>query len=54
MAKLYTIEEQTTTGWNKLEQKYRHLTREECLSKYNLFIKDGLNPEDLRVVRDDL
>tara|TARA_B100001996_G_C18365194_1_gene479421 strand:+ start:397 stop:561 length:165 start_codon:yes stop_codon:yes gene_type:complete len=54
MAQLYTIEEQTTTGWHKLEQKYRHLTKQECLSKYKLFVQDGINPDDLRVVRDDL
>ena len=54
MAQLYTIEEQNTTGWHKLTQEYRHLTREECKTKYDFLILDGANPEDLRVVRDDL
>lgn len=54
MKQFYTIESQDTMGWHRLEDGYRHLTKEECLTKYQLLIKDGENPEDLRVVRDDL
>ena len=53
MAQLYTIEEQTTTGWHVLV-KERHLTKQECTTKYNDFIASGINPNDLRIVRDDL
>ena len=54
MTLLYAIEEQSTTGWNKLDQQYRHLTREECKTKYDFLLLDGANPEDLRIVRDDI
>ena len=54
MTVFYTIEEQNTTGWHKLTQEYRHLTKQECTDKYNDLLKDGVNPNDLRVVRDDL
>ncbi len=54
MTILYTIEEQSTMGWNKLDQQYRHLTREECKTKYDFLLLDGANPEDLRIVRDDI
>ena len=54
MTILYTIEEQSTMGWNKLDQQYRHLTREECKTKYDFMMQDGARPDDLRIVRDDL
>ena len=53
MAQLYRIDEQTTTGWNILVNE-RHLTKQECTDKYNDFVKSGINPGDLRIVRDDL
>ena len=54
MAQFYTIEEQNTTGWHKLTQEYRHLTKKECTAKYDFLLKDGVNPNDLRIVRDDI
>ena len=54
MAQLYRIDEQTTTGWNILPEEYRHLTKQECTIKYNKLVVDGINPGDLRIVRDDL
>ena len=54
MTQLYRIEEQTTTGWNILVEEFRHLTKQECTIKYNDLIAGGVNPEDLRIVRDDL
>ena len=54
MTLLYAIEEQSTTGWNKLEGEFRHLTKQECTDKYNELIASGLNPGDLKIVRDDL
>ena len=32
----------------------RYLTKQECTPKYNDFISSGINPNDLRIVRDDL
>ena len=54
MTQLYRIDEQTTTGWNILPEEYRHLTKQECTTKYNDFVRNGINPDDLRIVRDDL
>jgi len=54
MTILYGIEEQGTTGWNKLPEEYRHLTKQECMTKYKLMVEGGARPDDLRVVRDDL
>ena len=54
MAQLYRIDEQTTTGWNILPEEFRHLTKKECTDKYNELVASGLNPGDLKIVRDDL
>ncbi len=54
MTVLYRIDEQTTTGWNILPEEFRHLTKQECTDKYNELVASGLNPGDLKIVRDDL
>jgi hypothetical protein len=47
--RLYRIEEFNTTGWVIINQDDHHLTKEECNTKLNDYIKEGYNPNRLRV-----
>tara|TARA_B100001057_G_C22526102_1_gene823895 strand:- start:457 stop:621 length:165 start_codon:yes stop_codon:yes gene_type:complete len=51
--KLYKIEEEATSGWS-LYENYRHLTKEQAQEKISFLMSNGINPEHLRVIRDDV
>ena len=45
---LYTIEEESTTGWNEVRTS---LTKEECEQIYNSLLDDGINPKRIKITR---
>jgi len=47
---LYIVEEFCTTGWEVVGEK---LTRSEASSKLEELINNGINPDHLRVRRED-
>ncbi len=51
--KTYKIEEEGTNGWALVDEKYQHLTKEECSELLETLMAKGANPNYLRVVRDD-
>ncbi len=52
MAKTYRIEEFDTTGWTQYEQCVK-MTKEDAQFKLEEIMNLGVNPNRLRVVRDD-
>lgn len=48
---LYTIEEESTTGWSIIEPEYTNLTKERAQAIIGELMSKGHNPERLRVVR---
>jgi hypothetical protein len=54
MNKTYKIEEEGTDGWELIDPKYQHLTKERCSELLEHLIEKGVNPNYLRAVRDDL
>jgi hypothetical protein len=51
--KTYRLEEEGTNGWQIVNKTYQHLTKERCTELYNYLLVSGVNPNYLRVVRDD-
>ena len=50
--KTYRIEELCTTGWEMIDDKYQHLTKEGATEALNQLIEDGHNPNALRAIPD--
>jgi len=48
----YRIEEETTTGWNLVEQSYVNLKKEQAQSILVKLMQQGYNPQRMRVVRE--
>ena len=46
---LYRIEEYLTTGWTVIEEKATQLTKEDAREMLDYFIREGYNPNRLRV-----
>lgn len=53
MEPLYRIEEQSTTGWSIIDPNLTKLTKEKCQKKYDDLVLEGVNPNYLRVVREE-
>ena len=51
--KTYKIEEEGTNGWELVDEKHQHLTKEEWSELLESLMAKGVNPNYLRVVRDD-
>ena len=50
----YKIEALVTTGWELVNEHYRHMPKEECAATIKYLIdKQEHNPNKLRAVRDD-
>ena len=49
--RLYRIEHNSTMGWEQVEN-YKGLSKSVCSERLNDLIKEGWNPNELRVVRD--
>jgi hypothetical protein len=47
---LYKIEEEGTDGWYLLEN-YENLTKDKCTETYNILLRNGYNPNRLKIVR---
>ena len=52
MSKTYRIEEFDTTGWTQYEQCVK-MTKRDAQTKLEEIMNLGVNPNRLRVVRDD-
>jgi hypothetical protein len=52
MEKLYRIEEEQLTGWYLVEQGYSGMTKEEAQQKWEFLLRQGYNPNSLRIVRE--
>lgn len=51
MTKLYRIEEESTNGWFAAPE-CQGLTQEQCTAMYNGLMNDGVDPDRLRIVRE--
>jgi len=50
----YKIEALSTTGWELVNEHYRHMPKEECAAAIqHLIDHQEHNPQKLRAVRDD-
>ena len=47
----YRIEEQSTTGWSDWNEDEPNMSKEQCQELHRTLINDGINPDDLRIVR---
>ena len=47
----YRILEQSTTGWTDWNEKLPPMNKEDCQKLYQDLIFDGMNPNDLKIVR---
>ena len=54
MTKTYKIEEEGTNGWALVDESYQKLTKERCSELLEGLLSKGVNPNYLRVVRDDV
>jgi len=54
MTKTYKIEEEGTNGWVLVDESYQQLTKERCSELLENLMAKGVNPNYLRVVRDDV
>ena len=52
MAALYHIEERTTTGWHLVDSARVPMPNDVCKTAFDDLIADGIDPQDLRIVRD--
>lgn len=50
---LYRIEENYTNGWELIDPSCQKLTKEECNSKIESLLANGMNPNYIRAVRDN-
>jgi len=53
MTKTYKIEEEGTNGWELVDETHQQLTKERCSELLENLLSKGVNPNYLRVVRDD-
>lgn len=51
MTKLYRIEEESTNGWFTVPN-HQGLTQEQCTEMYNGLMNDGVDPDRLRIIRE--
>ena len=51
MEPLYKIHELTTTGWVDWDDNAPPMVKEECQELYRSLLGDGMNPDDLKIVR---
>ena len=51
MEPLYRIEEQSTTGWHDWDEDQPSMSKDQCQALYKRLINDGINPDDLKIVR---
>jgi hypothetical protein len=54
MNRTYKIEEEGTNGWYLYDDQYQNLTKEQCMEFLDKLIAEGVNPNRLRAIRDDL
>ena len=54
MNRTYKIEEEGTNGWYLYNDQYQKLTKEKCMEFLDKLITEGVNPNHLRVKRDDI
>jgi len=47
----YRILEQTTVGWTDWNENTPSMNKEDCSELYRGLVSDGMNPEDLKIVR---
>jgi hypothetical protein len=52
MNKLYRIEELCTSGWELTSEDDVQLSKEQVQERLNFYIREGSNPETLRVSLD--
>lgn len=52
MENLYRIEELGTSGWEVVESTAVKMTQEKTKEMYEYLLRQGCNPERLRVVRE--
>ena len=52
MNKLYRIEELVTSGWELTSEEDVKLTKEQAQERLNYYLREGHNPETLRVSLD--
>ena len=50
---LYRIEELVTSGWVVYDETSTRLTREEAEMRVQDIVSEGINPNDLRLRRDE-
>tara|TARA_B100001996_G_scaffold320159_1_gene264192 strand:+ start:537 stop:719 length:183 start_codon:yes stop_codon:yes gene_type:complete len=51
----YKIEHLSTTGWELVNEHYRHMPKGECAETIQYLIdKQEFNPNKIRAVRDDV
>ena len=49
----YRIEEDATSGWTVFDEKSSKLTKAQAQQRLNELMSEGVNPNTLRLVRDD-
>mgnify|MGYP001332799312 FL=1 len=47
----YRINERTTVGWEDWNESTPSMNKEECQELYRNLLGDGMNPDDLKIVR---
>ena len=47
----YRIMEQSTTGWVDWNEQTPSMTKEDCQELYRSLLGDGMNPQDIKIVR---
>ena len=47
----YRLMELTTIGWEDWNEKTPDMNKEQCQELYQGLIGDGINPDDLKIVR---
>ena len=50
---LYRIEELVTSGWVVYDERSTKLSKEVAAKKFEEIVAEGINPNDLRIRRDD-
>tara|TARA_A100001011_G_scaffold310927_1_gene327808 strand:+ start:8754 stop:8894 length:141 start_codon:yes stop_codon:yes gene_type:complete len=43
--------EQSTTGWVDWNEQTPSMTKEDCQELYRSLLGDGMNPQDIKIVR---
>ena len=47
----YMVYEQTTMGWNPVENIPEGVTKEECINLHKMMLERGVGPNDLKISR---